>query len=155
MNTAVFENLGTTKQHKAAKLFAENILKGNTESTGKILRRAGYSPTTADKAPVTVTKSPTFRRLLEQYLPLEKVVDRHSELLDDEESSIRLKAVELGYKAHGVIEKQGIGSSHVILGIGWKGHPLAAERQPIDVEVSETSGQTQEPGSETLENVST
>lgn len=143
----VVEKNGTLKQHRAARLFAENIMTEKPMSTEKILRKAGYAEVTARKQPTAVTRNATFQKLLQQYMPLQNIVRKHAEVLEDAEPAVQLKAVELGYKVYGVIEKAGNINNPVIIGLGWKAHPF---EKPVHLE-AEVTNLKQEPEIETPE----
>lgn len=75
------------------------------------MRQAGYSPNTA-RAPTKLTNSKAWSELLEQYLPDDRLLQKHDEALEavkwndftgerEPDQSIRLRATELGYKIKG------------------------------------------------------
>jgi hypothetical protein len=130
--TKVYETVGTPRQHRAARLFAENILKENPESTQKILIKAGYSAEVARGAAHTVTKTAKFQELLKEYLPLKNVVRKHQELLEHEDGAIQYKATELGYKVHGVIASSPQIQNQAVMAVTWQPKSLS-EPDAIDV----------------------
>lgn len=97
----------TLRQKRVAKLVATG------SSVAEVMVQAGYSPKTA-RAPSKVTESKGFKELLNQYLPDEKLFAKHDEALEAEkwndftgereaDQSIRLRAVELGYKVKRIL----------------------------------------------------
>lgn len=69
--------MATTKQKKVAKILLENI--GTPVS--KAMIEAGYSPTMA-KNPQVLTESKAWPELMAEYLPDDKVAERHQQLLN-------------------------------------------------------------------------
>lgn len=62
----------------------KRVLKNLAENGGKMgkaIKDAGYSQSTAD-TPSKITKSKTFKQLLEQYLPESKLLDLHDKQLN-------------------------------------------------------------------------
>jgi len=117
----------TLKQRKAAKKVVENH--GNVS---RAMIDAGYKPATA-KNPKNLTQSKAWTQLMEQYLPDDKLLEKHDEALDavksigaqilidkdgktiskENEGMIevpdnrtRLKAVELGYRVKGKLRQE-------------------------------------------------
>jgi len=103
----------------------EQTVKDLLENTGKPISRAmldnGYSPATA-KNPCELTESKGWKELLEKYLPDEKLLKKHDEALEakkwndftgerEEDHSIRLKAIELGYKLKGKLNEGSVNIS--------------------------------------------
>lgn len=96
----------TLKQKKAFKEIVENH-----RSVSGAMRDVGYKVTTAT-VPGNLTKSKGWKELLEQYLPDDKLLQKHDEALEavkwndftgerEPDQSIRLRATELGYKIKG------------------------------------------------------
>lgn len=96
----------TVKQKLAVKKVVENH--GNIS---KSMREAGYTPKTA-KNPKNLTESKAWPKLMEKYLPDDKLLKKHDEALEatkwndftgerEEDHTTRLKAVDMGYKLKG------------------------------------------------------
>lgn len=81
---------GTPKQRKALAILAEG-----GRSVSAAMREAGYSPSTATK-PDKLTRSAGYQELIAQYLPEEKVLERHKELLDKKEILVVSDGAKLG-----------------------------------------------------------
>ena len=90
------------------KRLAQKILENPRLSVSEAMRQVGYSPNTA-KVPSDATQSKGFKELIEDYLPDDKLLQKHEEALEatkwndftgerEEDHTTRLKAVELGYK---------------------------------------------------------
>ena len=109
----------TQKQIAVAKDLTENLGK----PIGQAMLDAGYKPS-VEKSPQLITQSKAWREAMDEYLPDDKLFERHREALDatkvisaritnkdadiDTDDFIevpdhptRLKAVELGYKTKG------------------------------------------------------
>lgn len=106
--------MATNKQKARLKII------GKARSKKAELLAAGYSLSTATKQPPSVLKAKGWEKLIEAYLPDEKLAITHSEALeankihgtDDNfieipDHQIRLRAVELGYKVKGRIQHNG------------------------------------------------
>jgi len=96
--------MATLKQKQVAKKIVEN----GGMAISRAMEEVGYSPQTA-KTPDKLTDSKGWKELMEKYLPDDKLFAKHEEALEarkwndftgerEEDQSIRLKAVELGYK---------------------------------------------------------
>lgn len=94
--------MATLKQKRLAKII------GNARNIKDAMLKAGYSPSTA-RQQETVTKSKAWPVLLEQFLPDDKLLKKHDEAMEatkqdqytgeiSPDHTIRLRAVELGYK---------------------------------------------------------
>jgi hypothetical protein len=103
----------TIKQQVAAKEIAENH-----RSVSSAMEIAGYKPNTFSK-PKNLTQSKAWPQLLEQYLPDDKLLGTHEKALEatkwndftgerEEDHTVRLKAVELGYKVKGKLHDNGV-----------------------------------------------
>ena len=84
----------TIRQKRAAQLVATG------SNMAEVMVKAGYSPRTA-RAPGKLTKSKGWKQLLEKYMPDDKLLSVHNELLDSTQDQIRLGAVGLGYRVKG------------------------------------------------------
>ena len=109
----ICEHMATMRQKRAAKILAGNVGK----SVGQAMREAGYSEVTAD-TPSKLTKSKSWKELMDEFLPKDKVARVHAELLDAEDiviikhkgkiirervpdNSTRKGAVDMSYKLRG------------------------------------------------------
>lgn len=87
--------MATQRQKKAFANVAEN---GGIVSRAMI--DAGYSEQTA-KTPQKLTDSKAWHELMEEYMPDNKLALKHQQLLNDEESTIQVKALDMAYKLKG------------------------------------------------------
>ena len=60
----------------------------------------GYSLTTAGN-PYLVTRTKSWKELLDEYLPQEKLARKHDQLLNSEKDETAIKALDLAYKVRG------------------------------------------------------
>lgn len=108
----------TDKQYKLARLVADNQGKGKT--IGSLMVEAGYSPISAQK-PNQITKSEIFQQLLDRFLPEEKVVKAHDQLIqagtvqfielpaEKTDAEIRAELREMGeFKVVTIVRRKGI-----------------------------------------------
>lgn len=102
------------KMEIAARMMGEAIARGDSMSKGELLRRAGYSKT-VQRTPQKVTEKLSFQECLDKYLPISKIVRRHTELMDSVEDNVALKAAELGYRVRGHIVQK---SAHLHANVG-------------------------------------
>jgi hypothetical protein len=93
--------MATIKQKRAAKEILKAI-EGNSqaETTGEILENVGYSKGISEN-PKVVLESAGFKEILDKYLPDDFLAKKHTQLLDDEQSQIQIKALDLAYKVKG------------------------------------------------------
>ncbi|MCH8049343.1 hypothetical protein IH979_01380 [Patescibacteria group bacterium] len=91
----------TIKQTIAAQQTARAIVEQRPISKAEILKQSGYSEK-IQRNPNRVFDTDGFKEELNKYLPLDKVVKVHGELLDSEQDAVRLRAAKLGYEVHGV-----------------------------------------------------
>jgi phage terminase small subunit len=87
--------MSTIKQQRALDELAEN---GGNVSRAMI--DAGYSEATA-KTPQKLTESVGWKELMDQHLPDDKLARKHDQLLNDEESTVQIKALDMAYKLKG------------------------------------------------------
>jgi len=104
--------MATKKQKTRLKIIGKN------RTIKQELLDAGYALSTATKQPPTVMKAKGWNELVEQYLPDNALLNKHCEALEAAkvitsptepdytvpDYSIRLKAVELGYKVKGKLQ---------------------------------------------------
>jgi phage terminase small subunit len=97
----------TLKQKKALSLVV-----GNGGNITKAMLDAGYSPNTAN-TPSKLTDSKQFQILLAQYLPDDKLLEKHSELLNKKEVIARnnVKSGEIEVIPTGEIDPQAVKSA--------------------------------------------
>lgn len=86
------------------------------------LLEAGYAPSTAHKQPKTVMKAKGWTKLLEKYLPDDRLLSVHDKLLDSPQPQIRLGAVGLGYKVKGKLMSENVNNTQI--NIGDKGNAI-------------------------------
>lgn len=72
----------------------------NGGNMGKAMIDAGYSPNTA-KTPQKLTNTQAWQGLMDEYLPDDSLALKHRQLLNDEESAIQVKALDMAYKLKG------------------------------------------------------
>lgn len=85
---------------------AKKVLESKGQiSVSKAMLESGYPPTTA-KNPQQVTKTKSWQQLMEKFLPDERLLSVHDELLDSKQDQIRLGAVGLGYKVKGKLQPE-------------------------------------------------
>jgi hypothetical protein len=71
----------TPKQRKAVEMLSENVRNDAPQPIGKILKDVGYSESVSE-SPQRVTESKGFLELLEEYLPDDKLMEVHNNLLN-------------------------------------------------------------------------
>lgn len=82
------------------------VMTGEAKSVAQAMRIAGYSESTARHYPKVVTNSQAWKDTIEKYgITVDSIARRHAKLLDSNREEIAIKAVEMGYKVHGVYEK--------------------------------------------------
>lgn len=84
-------------QENLAKKVAQS---GGVKQFNELMIEAGYSPNQA-KSPQQVLSKSTFQSLLEKYLPQDKVLNRHGQLVDSDNETIALGAVKLAHQVRG------------------------------------------------------
>ena len=97
---ATVSNTANIKHRKVAKAIVDNG--GNVS---KAMREVGYSDAYA-KNPQKLLQTKSFQELLDEYLPDELLTSTHRELVHDEDSNIRLRSVDLGYKIKNKFEPE-------------------------------------------------
>lgn len=90
-----------TKHKKVVKALVEN----RGTSVSEAMRKAGYSKAYASN-PQQLVATKSFQQLLDEYLPDELLTSTHRELIHDEDSNIRLRSVDLGYKIKAKFEPE-------------------------------------------------
>ena len=89
--------MASEKQKLAVQIYVEN--RGISKS--EAMRRAGYSEATA-KNPKNLTDSKTWQELIDQYLPDDRLAQKHVELLD----ATRVETAQFpGYLSHDLIRE--------------------------------------------------
>ena len=97
----------TIRQKRRAKIIGKN------STVQAELLAAGYAPSTAKHQPPSTTKAKGWTKLLDQYLPDERLLGVHDELLDSPQDQIRLGAVGLGYKVKGKLQPEAVNTFNV------------------------------------------
>lgn len=94
--------MATTKQKIALTKLSENVRKPGKKAVnlGAALKAAGYSESVC-KSPQRVTKSKGWTELLDEYFPGYLVLQRHRKLLDNEDSRVVSRALDMAYKLRG------------------------------------------------------
>ncbi|HOJ16484.1 MAG TPA: hypothetical protein PLC43_04860 [Caldisericia bacterium] len=88
----------TFLQKKAFMKFAEKMKNNEKIVMGKIMKEAGYKEGTA-RRPGVLTKSKSWKQLLEEYLPDEKLLQEHKKItLQDKDKQAKMKAIHEAYK---------------------------------------------------------
>ena len=93
------------------KLAMQKIVENGGKSVSAAMREVGYSPATAEN-PDKLTESKGWKELLDHYLPDDKLLKTHDEALKaqkwndftgerEPDHTVRLKAVDMGYKVKG------------------------------------------------------
>lgn len=85
----------TIRQKKA---FAKTLENGGVVSTAMI--DAEYSRAMA-KNPQKLTESKGWKELMDKHLPDDRLAQKHEQLLEDEESNVQVKALDMAYKLKG------------------------------------------------------
>lgn len=70
------------------------------KSLGKVMQEVGFTPTEA-KTPSKVLESKSFQSLLDKYLPQDKVLNRHGQLVESDNEAVALGAVKLAHQVRG------------------------------------------------------
>lgn len=78
---------------KTAKKVAEQVRKGEKVSVSGAMRESGYSDTSARS--MKVKESPHWNALLSLFLPEEKVLEKHSELMDTKKVEVKYMSLSL------------------------------------------------------------
>lgn len=113
----------STRMQVAARLMAETISKGDVakKTQGEILKEAGYAKSLVAN-PSHITRTKSFQALLEKYLPMNKIVQRHAELIESQTENVALNAVTLGYRVQGVVldrSQHAHAVAHGVVTTGW------------------------------------
>jgi len=120
--------MSTPKQRRLAKSVVENMGAVKPLSDGELLRRAGYSESTALKAGASVLSSAGVRQamreaLVEAGVTPEVLAAKHRELLEARNADgsaahgAQLRALELAYRVCGVFEEPPSGRASINLAI--------------------------------------
>lgn len=87
-----------------AKQVATHLTQGKSFSKKEIMRDAGLPASTKEFNKLAGKDS--FRKVLEVFMPLRGVMERHKDLMEqDDELGVAAKMVELGYKVHGRLKE--------------------------------------------------
>lgn len=88
-----------------ARATIQNIMESNGKmSISKAMLKAGYPPATA-KNPQQLTRSKTWKRLLDEYLPDDYLSKKHKELLEKKDFNAVAKGLDMAYKLKGKYQK--------------------------------------------------
>lgn len=87
------------------------VAKGGVKSRADAMRQAGYSPRTAR----TPSKARTWGKLLEKYLPDDRLIKVHDSLLDSDQDTVRLGALGLGYKVKGKLTEGNLSTTNILV----------------------------------------
>jgi len=117
----------------ALKYLAENP----TASTKEALIHAGYSPSVA-KTPGNITKAESFQELLDQYLPQNKLLNRHGELVDSENETVALGAVKLAHQVRGNLNSGENALANIT--INFEGAPVSYDMEGEVVDITNEYG---------------
>lgn len=94
------------------KLAAKKVLENTGRPMGQIMEEVGYKPGSV-KNPQQLTESKGWKELMDKYLPDDKILDVHDQLLDSKRDEIRLGAVGLGYKVKGKLQPEAVNTFNV------------------------------------------
>ena len=108
----------TKRAKKAAKMFAEQLKQGRVPQKKEILLAAGYTKQVAER-PYNVVDRPSFRELLDRYLPEEFLLDKHKDLISNASEKTALTAPKLGYQLRGLGESRHTTTHLHAHAIGW------------------------------------
>lgn len=97
--------MGTTKQ----RLVAQNLLENTGKSVSQAMKEAGYKRGSYLN-PQQLTRSKAWTKLIDKYLPDDKLLGKHSELVGSKNEKVSLSAIELAYKVKGRL-KGNVGES--------------------------------------------
>ena len=94
----------TVKQMKAVSY----IVKDNMKPTRAMIK-AGYSLVTANSPGTNLLTKPSVENMIAQALKKQgltpdRIAEVHNKLLDSQDESIQMKAVDVGYKVHGAYD---------------------------------------------------
>lgn len=91
-----------TFRQKAAAKETVKIITGESElkTSKELLAKCSYGKG-LQKQPNRVLESKGYLETLDKYLPDDYLADKHTELINDKESAIRIKALDLAYKVKG------------------------------------------------------
>ena len=87
----------TELQKKAINIKLQKIKEHKPTKMGEIMIEAGYSEKSAEY-PKRLTESKGWKYLLELYLPDERLIETHSELLNSKDQRVKMEALKEGYK---------------------------------------------------------
>lgn len=100
----------TTKIRLAAEKTVENIRSGGlVKPMGQILKEAGYSDSVS-KHPDRVTKTNGWQQLMEKFLPDQRLLQVHSELLENPDWRARDAGLDKAYKIKGKMHSNPAGT---------------------------------------------
>ena len=83
------------------------LITGESNSIKDAMLRAGYTPESAAHNQHLITRSKEYKELADYGITIASVARRHKELLNSEEESIAIKAVDIGYKVTGLYDQKG------------------------------------------------
>ena len=120
--------------HGKMRAFAEELVANPTTSLRGAMLKSGYAPATAQQ-PTAIVKGPSFQALLQQYLPQDKILRRHGELIETDNENVALGAVKLAHQVRGNLASDG--ASFTQLNVKFEGAPQTYETpegEVLDVE---------------------
>ncbi len=82
------------------------LVTGQAGTIKDAMLQAGYTIASAAKNTDLITNSRLYKEIIEDYgITLPSIAKRHSQLLSSNDENIAMKAVQTGYKVHGVYER--------------------------------------------------
>lgn len=127
-----------SRMERAAKMMAAEIKSGNPRPDSQILEEAGYTGRSLE-APSQVVKRDSFQELLQKYLPEDRVMQRHGELMEADNEHVAAKMVMGAHKLRGRIQdnKQ---QPVTQIDINFKNNPTTAFVDGESIDISDQYG---------------
>jgi hypothetical protein len=119
---------------KASALF-DKLAEDPSKPMGEAMREVGYAEMTS-RDPGQIVKGVGFQALLAKYLPQDKILKRHAELVDTDNESVALGAVKLAHQVSGNLTADG--ASFTQLNVKFEGAPQSYETpdgEVLDIEI--------------------
>jgi len=133
MTTVVEGTQVTNRQVALAKEMGANL----SQPTGHAMRKVGYSEHTIKKAGTTIN-SVGFQSLMDKYIPQDKILKRHSELVATDNEAVALGAVKLAHQVRGNMDDHKQAGN--IIQVNFEGAPKRFEMDGEIVDINTDHG---------------
>lgn len=91
--------MSTIKQQQVA----QNLLENTGKSVSQVMKEVGYKRGSYLN-PQQLTRSKGWIKLMDKYLPDDKLLGKHSELISSKNDKVSLSAIELAYRVKGKLK---------------------------------------------------